>query len=88
MDELELLKKLIFEKHELPLISVMRMPVVDLGPEFDVEKADLKPKNNSNELITKEDMINGIEKIMEPGKYKPLSQRILKYLRDIYQGEQ
>ena len=31
---------------------------------------------------------NGIEKILEPGKYKITSQNILRYLRDIYKEDQ
>jgi len=88
MDELELLKKLIFEKHELPILAVLRMPIIDLGKEFNIEKAKLNAKNYSNESITDDDMINGIEKILEPGKYKITSQNILRYLRDIYKEDQ
>jgi hypothetical protein len=85
MDEVELLKKLIFDKHELPLISVMRMPVIDLGPEFDIEKAkNLEAKNHFNEKITNEDMIVGVEKIMD-SMHKNSSKKILAYLRDDHQ---
>ena len=86
MDDLELIKKLIFEKHELPIISVMRMPIIDLGPEFNIEKANFEPKNHFNEYITEEDMIGGVEKIMV-SMHKNSSKKIVNYLRELNQEE-
>ena len=53
MDEFELVKKLIFEKHELPILSIMRMPLIDLGREFRIEKFEeiLDFKDIFNELF-------------------------------------
>ena len=84
MDDLELIKKLIFEKHELPIISVMRMPIIDLGPEFDIKKANFEAKNHFNESIHDEDMVDGVEKIMG-SMHKNSSKKIVNYLKELNQ---
>lgn len=85
IDELELIKSLIFDSHELPLISVMRIPIVDLGKDFDLDRFNLKSANHLEENIKDEDMQFGIEKLLSEGKNSSCSQKILRHLRNLDQ---
>lgn len=86
IDELTIIKSLIFEKHELPLISVMRIPTVDLGEDFDLEKFNIKFCNELEEKIKEEDMETGVEKLLTQEKNSTTAKRILKNLRDMSEG--
>jgi hypothetical protein len=81
-DELALIKTLLFEKHELPLVSIMRIPIIDLGENFELNKFNLKFVNELDEKINDEDMETGIEKMTKEGKYRQIVQKILNNLKE------
>lgn len=84
IDELALIKSFLFEEHELPIISTLRIPIVDLGEEFDLEKNyNIKFANHAEKKIKDEDLETGIEKILQDGKNRQISQKILKHLRNL-----
>lgn len=83
IDELELLKTIIFEKEELPIISALRIPIVDLGEDFDLKKFNIKFANHLEEDIKDEDMETGVEKMILEEKRNKISKKILKHLREM-----
>ena len=82
IDEFELVKNLVFDNHELPLISLMSIPTIDLGENFDLNKIDFKITNEEEKENNDYDTHEGVEKLIECGK-REISQKILSCLRKL-----